>query len=393
MGARGPATDPLCGVREGAEEPPANPLTRDKPVTTDIGTGEGDGERPLDKRIRECSYEGLPARDIDRIPRALRARLPAAERLALEFAASKQSPRTRRGYAADLDDYFRWLRVEGLEALEATRGDVEAYMRHLQSRDQGERTRARKLAAVRGLYERGVDEGLIASSPARRVRSPKVSKEPAGKALSEAELRQLATEARRAGPQAELLVVLLGVCGLRISEACAAKLEHLRSDGEGGLALRILGKGRKAREVPLPPIAAQLIGEVAAGRSSGHLLRRRYSEHYRRRMGGHRSLPPLGPMSQQYAWDRLQVLAARAGLVEGEGDRGAHATVHPHMLRHSYTTLALDKGVPLARVQDSLGHSSPETTRRYDRRRDRDRDSPAQAVADIIRLDPSLGKR
>jgi site-specific recombinase XerD len=82
--------------------------------------------------------------------------------------------------------------------------------------------------------------------------------------------------------------------------------------------------------------------EIAAGRSSGRLLRRRYSEHNRRRMEKHRSLPTLAPMSQQHAWELLQKLAGRAGLLEGSG---GHATIPPYMLRHSCTTLAFDKGV------------------------------------------------
>lgn len=83
-----------------------------------------------------------------------------------------------------------------------------------------------------------------------------------------------------------------------------------------------------------------------------------------------RSLPPWTEFSQQHAWEQLQGLAGRAGLLKESG--GRHATVHPHMLRHSYTTIALDRGIALEQVQDSLGHSNPGATRRYDRRRDGD---------------------
>jgi hypothetical protein len=65
--------------------------------------------------------------------------------------------------------------------------------------------------------------------------------------------------------------------------------------------------------------------EIAAGRSSGRLLRRRYSEDNRRRMEKHRSLPTLAPMSQ-YARELLQKLAGRAGHREGSGGR---ATIPP----------------------------------------------------------------
>lgn len=302
--------------------------------------------------------------------------------MALEFAASKSSPSTRRGYAGDLDDYFGWLRSEGLEAFDATRGDVEAYMRRLESGGQSERTRARKLAAVRGFYDRAVDEELLASSPARRVSGPRISKEPAGKALSVEELRALIHQAREEGAGGELLVLLLGICGLRVSEVCKARIEHVSAEPDGGRNLRVVGKGRKERRVPLPPLAAALVASLSVGRVSGPILRRRYSDHYRARMGNRRSLPPWTEFSQQHAWEQLQGLAGRAGLLKECG--GRHATVHPHMLRHSYTTIALDQGIALEQVQDSLGHSNPETTRRYDRRRDGDVVSPARRLAEAL---------
>lgn len=340
------------------------------PVTTDIDTGEGMGRG------------GLPRRDLDQIPRSERAALPRAQLVALEFAASKGSPSTRRGYAADLDDYFAWLHGEGLEAFDASRGDVEAYLRRLEAAGQSDRTRARKLAAVRGFYERAVDEELLAASPARRVSGPRISKEPAGKALSEEELRSLIHQAREAGAGSELLVLLLGICGLRVSEVCKARIEHMSPEPGGGRNLRVVGKGRKERRVPLPPLAASLAASLSAGRASGPILRRRYSDHYRVRMGARRSLPPWTELTQQHAWEQLQELAGRAGLLKESG--GRHATVHPHMLRHSYTTIALDRGIPLEQVQDSLGHSNPETTRRYDRRRDADSVSPARRLAEAL---------
>ncbi len=62
------------------------------------------------------------------------------------------------------------------------------------------------------------------------------------------------------------------------------------------------------------------------------------------------------------AWRLLRRLAAKAGIP------GAHR-ISPHSMRHTFATTALDAGVPLRDVQDSLGHADPRTTRLYDRTR------------------------
>lgn len=96
--------------------------------------------------------------------------------------------------------------------------------------------------------------------------------------------------------------------------------------------------------------------EIAAGRSSGRLLRRRYSGHNRRRMEKHRSLSTLAPMSQKHAWELLQKLAGRAGLLEGSG---GHATIPPYMLRHSCTTLASTRGCGERECRTRSGTQAP----------------------------------
>ena len=57
----------------------------------------------------------------------------------------------------------------------------------------------------------------------------------------------------------------------------------------------------------------------------------------------------------------------------------------PHVLRHTHATLALELGVPLHHLQDSLGHRDPRTTRRYDHSRTRLENSSAHAVGALFR--------
>lgn len=161
------------------------------------------------------------------------------------------------------------------------------------------------------------------------------------------ELRKLLEAAGESHPRDFLLVALLGLNGLRISEALAATIPDLGSAG-GHQTLRITRKGAKRGLVPLAPIIAERIGSFLAGRTEGPLLPRL-----------HRSgvvMDPLVRISRQAAYERVQRLAERAGV---------NPDLSPHSLRRSFVTLALQDGVSLDRVQIAVGHASPTTTMLY----------------------------
>lgn len=63
---------------------------------------------------------------------------------------------------------------------------------------------------------------------------------------------------------------------------------------------------------------------------------------------------------------------------------GIKKTVSAHVLRHTHATLALEMGVALHHLQDSLGHKDPRTTRRYDHARSRLENSSARVVGSLF---------
>jgi integrase/recombinase XerD len=65
-------------------------------------------------------------------------------------------------------------------------------------------------------------------------------------------------------------------------------------------------------------------------------------------------------MDEPAAFRLVRRVAKAAGIPHAD-------LLSPHSLRHSYATALLSKGVPLADVQDAMGHADPRTTRRYDR--------------------------
>jgi integrase/recombinase XerD len=138
------------------------------------------------------------------------------------------------------------------------------------------------------------------------------------------------------------LAVLLGLNGLRVSEACSTNIEDLGFE-RGHRTLRFLGKGNKPVTIPLVPRTARTIDLAVGERYEGPILRRRDGQ----RLDGRTA----------HRW--VRAIGKRAGLNE----------VHPHMLRAAFIVAALDAGVPLRDVQMAARHADPRTTTIYDRRR------------------------
>ena len=139
------------------------------------------------------------------------------------------------------------------------------------------------------------------------------------------------------------LACLLGLLGLRVSEACSINIEALSLE-RGHRTVTVLGKGSKLAVIPLPPRVARAVDLAAGERMSGPLL-----------------LTQAGSRLNRHAATRIvNRLAKGAGITKH---------ISPHSLRHSFITAALDAGVPLRDVQIAARHSDPMTTTRYDRAR------------------------
>ena len=136
----------------------------------------------------------------------------------------------------------------------------------------------------------------------------------------------LATARVSPNPNDFAMVVLLGLLGLRIFEACGADIEDLGEE-HGHRVLKVRGKGGKVVLTPLPPAVSRAIERATEGRTEGPILRTNRGTR----------------MDRQCATRRLHRLAEAAGLQV--------ARRHPHMRRHTVVTTMLDAGVDLRDVQ------------------------------------------
>ncbi len=240
-----------------------------------------------------------------------------------------------------------------------TEADVTAFVTYLREGDEGHRpltatSAARCLVAVRGLHRFLLLEDVTTHDPAADVRPPSAPKR-LPKAISTHEVERLLEASSFGDTNGSLrdraLLELLYSCGARISEAVGLDVDDL--DLESG-AVRLFGKGRKERVVPLGSFAREALGvylvrarPAFAAAGSGRTGRATTAVFLNTRGGR---------LSRQSAWSALRTAAERAQL-------SGH--VSPHTLRHSFATHLLDGGADVRVVQELLGHASVTTTQIY----------------------------
>jgi integrase/recombinase XerD len=284
----------------------------------------------------------------------------AFDRVAAGFLLG-YSGSTRSAYGRDLAHWTQFCRELGLEPLAATRTHVDAYVRHeSEIEHHSPATVARRLSALANFYRWAVDEDVISRNPVAAVRRPKVGSDSQSTGLDRDELTALVAAAHSDGARSEALVLLLGLNGLRISEALAADVADLDTE-RGHRVLRIVRKGGRRSTAPLAPKTAVAIDTYLAGRTDGPLF----------------ATSTGGRFDRVSAWRVLRKLARRAVPEKAE-------SLHPHDLRHAFVTLSLDTGASLRDVQDAAGHADPRTTRRYDRARHNLDRHPTYALAGLI---------
>jgi integrase/recombinase XerC len=261
------------------------------------------------------------------------------------------SPHTIDAYSADLSQFGEWASRSSVTAIRAVdRRLLRSYVAWLASRGYARRTVARKTSAVRSLLEWALLHNLVEVNQARDLPTPKLGRvlPRVLKVAEAAELCELPPEDDPAGARDRAAFELLYGSGLRVAELCGLDLDDI--DLAGG-RLRVTGKGRKERIVPIgAPAARALRTYLGEGRS--RLLERA-------------SQPPdPAAVFLNLRGARLKPRSVRAALdryLRAEGRR----RVAPHALRHSFATHLLDGGADLRVVQELLGHESLATTQIY----------------------------
>jgi len=263
--------------------------------------------------------------------------------------ARSLAERTRRAYGVDLGQFVEWAEERGLEPGRIRHRDVRRYAAGLSSGGAAPATVARKLAAVRSLFDFMVRTEQLGQNPADLVSSPK-REQRLPHVLSGEQLRSLLERIPARTPlelRDRAMLELAYSCGLRCGEIVDLDRTSIDFDTE---QLRVLGKGSKERLLP--------VGEPA------QRALRRYLERGRQPLAADPREPALflsksgRRLSGSDVTRRLARWVSEAALAGG---------VSPHSLRHSFATHLLEGGADLRTIQELLGHASISTTQIYTR--------------------------
>ncbi len=253
------------------------------------------------------------------------------------------SAHTLRNYAKDLSLLRRALGERPWEEVDLLA--LRQFAAEERSRGLSKATVARRIAAVRSFFRFLHREGHLASNPALGLVRPKQDRHlPAFLSVEQAARLVEAPQGEDfSACRDRAILETLYSAGLRVSELVGLKIRDV--DLIGG-SLRVIGKGRKERLVPVGSYSVQAIRRYLKTLEPRHDL-------------------PDRPLFQNFRRGGLTDRSVRRILNRYLAQAGTALKVSPHALRHSFATHLLDRGADLRAVQELLGHSSLTTTQVY----------------------------
>lgn len=256
------------------------------------------------------------------------------------------SPNTISSYLSDICHFVDYLDKNSLNLLNPSKTVIKDYISQLSELGLSDRTKARRLSALRTLYAFLMREKKVESNPTKLIERPKQGRR-LPNFLSESETEALINAAYNSNhPDQSRRVVfieLLYATGMRISELIQIKLSDIQWLDE---CILITGKGNKQRIVPFnQSTKTALIHYIQSSQPSskfGWLFP---------------SSNPTSHLTRQRFFQIIKELAIDAGIDP--------LKVSPHVIRHAFATHLLNHGANLINVQKLLGHSDVATTEIY----------------------------
>jgi integrase/recombinase XerC len=259
------------------------------------------------------------------------------------------SVHTLSAYRSDLEEFIRFLKAGNaarqlsLEEFFAKTA-LRSFAVSLSSRGLRPRSLARKIAALKSFSRFCVRRHFLKNNPAKFLTAPKLDRQlPVFLTLKQAE--QLAPPPPGAPEEAlrnHAIIEFLYGSGIRLSELQALTIDSVNVKNA---TVRVLGKGRKERVVPLTGSAVNAMERYLSARAAAKVPD-----------------SPLFTAGEGRALSKRQVqriVARELSSVSRQKKRS------PHVLRHSFATHLMDAGADIRAVKELLGHSSLATTQIY----------------------------
>ena len=256
-----------------------------------------------------------------------------------------------------LDAYIRDLKkladysqefLESTDSENITYDNLLDFMQHQSKQGISERTQARWVSSTKAFYKYLFEEEQIKENPTSLLEGPKLGLYlPDTLSFEDVEkLVSVIDQGTEIGQRNFCMVEVLYGCGLRVSELIDLKLSDINFNES---YVRVEGKGKKVRFVPLAPYTHKVL------------------QNYILNVRSHMRIAPKSTdvaflNSRGTALSRVMVFIA---IKEMAHKAGIYKSISPHTFRHSFATHLLQNGADLRFIQELLGHSSITTTQVY----------------------------
>jgi integrase/recombinase XerD len=258
------------------------------------------------------------------------------------------SKNTVKSYHSDISQFLKFLFKKKLKNWDSVQSShFDAWLNQLGAERLSKQSQSRKFTSIRSFSKFLLSERIIKKDFSELSYRPKLDKKlPITLEINEmTQLINVAKSDTIYGLRDYCIIELMYSAGLRVSELCFLKIEHMNI--EDGI-LRVFGKGSKERIVPL--------GENAKRALDAYLVRSRPSfvntntdtTIFLSRMGK--------GLSRKTIWYMIKRYSEKALIKKA---------IKPHTMRHSFATHLLEGGADLRSIQDLLGHADISTTQIY----------------------------
>jgi len=286
------------------------------------------------------------------------------------FYAEHHNTHTQRAYQSAVRRFLAWVEGQGVELVGITPGMVGQYLVGLGG---SAAKRNQHLAALRGFFDRLVNRHVVVLNPAASVKSvkeqviegktPEITLEQARTLLGSIKVAVTAKNDRGEAVELPLAVGLrdrailatLAYTVCRAGAVAKLRLQDFQHDG-AQYVLRFSEKGGKSREIP---VRHDLEGHIRAYLDAAGIGAENKDRPLFRSTQGKTKRLARNPLTTK---DVCRMVKRRLK------DAGLPSRLSPHSFRVTGITDMLTQGVPLDDVQFLAGHSSPRTTKLYDRR-------------------------
>ena len=256
------------------------------------------------------------------------------------------------GYVSDVGQFLSFVKKGELNIEDVEYRTIRNYLGYLQSQKYTRKSIARKLSSIRAFYRFLQRATSMEKNPAELASAPKIEKK-LPKFLKENAVEHLlaAPDTKSpAGQRDKAMLEMLYAAGIRVGELVGLNLDSIDYIS---LEVKVFGKGRKERIVPIHREAADAVRNYIQGGRKVFAKRRPSGK------GATKAL------FLNYKGDRITAHGVRRIMNKYVTAVGLSRGITPHAIRHSFATHLLEAGADLRYEQELLGHVDLSSTQVY----------------------------